>query len=230
MEQDNDDNKNQNNSIRGKKWNELTSNQQAALIAFKNVQERKAKQKAKLEAQEKQEEKKTAEEFEKVWNVMTESEKEAIRAYKKSQRKPIEDDRPISQKSWFELTEEEKGAKLALRDAFARLKEQENPYHPYLNKTHKESVERKLKKIAEWRKSPLDLETALREQREREKPIEEKPDWVTADQWNLMPSVSWWEKSREKEQYLAQLPKVTKEEALEQISRLRNEKNWNQGA
>jgi hypothetical protein len=43
----------------------------------------------------------------------------------------------------------------------------------YLNQFHRESEQRKMKQIAEWRKSPVDLQTALKQQRERERLVKE---------------------------------------------------------
>ena len=43
----------------------------------------------------------------------------------------------------------------------------------YLNQFHKESTERKMKQIEEWRKSPVDLEGALKRQRIREQQARE---------------------------------------------------------
>jgi len=45
----------------------------------------------------------------------------------------------------------------------------DNPYHPYLNKFHKESTEKKLAYLKEQSKSPIDFEKALKHQKEFEK-------------------------------------------------------------
>ena len=56
-----------------------------------------------------------------------------------------------------------------------------------------------------------------------------KPDWITQEQWDNVPSVQWWEDVRHKKIYLEQSKPVTVEEALAQMERLRNSKNWNEG-
>jgi hypothetical protein len=43
----------------------------------------------------------------------------------------------------------------------------------YLNQFYKESAERKMKNIAYWRESPIDLKQALVNQRERKRLIKE---------------------------------------------------------
>jgi hypothetical protein len=57
-----------------------------------------------------------------------------------------------------------------------------------------------------------------------------KPDWITDKQWENVPSVQWWEDSKLKKEYLEQSKPVTVEEALAQMERLRNSKNWKEGA
>lgn len=57
-----------------------------------------------------------------------------------------------------------------------------------------------------------------------------KPDWITDKQWENVPSVQWWEDSKLKKEYIEQSKPVTVEEALAQMERLRNSKNWNEGA
>ncbi len=57
-----------------------------------------------------------------------------------------------------------------------------------------------------------------------------KPDWITDKQWNNVPSVQWWEDQKLKKDYIKQSKPVTPEEALAQMERLRNSKNWNEGA
>jgi hypothetical protein len=57
-----------------------------------------------------------------------------------------------------------------------------------------------------------------------------KPDWITKEQWNNVPSVQWWKDTKLKKDYLEQSKPVTPEEALAQMERLRNLKNWNEGA
>ena len=56
-----------------------------------------------------------------------------------------------------------------------------------------------------------------------------KPDWITDEQWSIVPSVGWWEDSKKMGESIAQSKPVTPEEALAQTIRLRNSKNWNQG-
>jgi hypothetical protein len=58
---------------------------------------------------------------------------------------------------------------------------------------------------------------------------QEKPDWITDKQWNTVPSVAWWEDSKKQGEYIEQSKPATVEEVQAQFSRLRNEKNWNQG-
>jgi hypothetical protein len=57
-----------------------------------------------------------------------------------------------------------------------------------------------------------------------------KPDWITDKQWENVPSVQWWEDSKLKKEYIEQSKPVTVEEALAQMERLRNSKNWKEGA
>jgi len=57
-----------------------------------------------------------------------------------------------------------------------------------------------------------------------------KPDWITEKQWKNVPSVQWWEDRRDGKIYIEQSKPVTTEEALAQMERLRNSKNWNEGA
>lgn len=57
-----------------------------------------------------------------------------------------------------------------------------------------------------------------------------KQDWITDEQWQAVPSVQWWENQRDGKIYLEQSKPVTVEEALAQMERLRNSKNWNEGA
>jgi hypothetical protein len=56
-----------------------------------------------------------------------------------------------------------------------------------------------------------------------------KPDWITEEQWDNVPSVQWWEDQKLKKDYLEQSKPVTPQEALAQMERLRNSKNWNEG-
>jgi hypothetical protein len=58
----------------------------------------------------------------------------------------------------------------------------------------------------------------------------QKPDWITEKQWNNVPSIQWWEDQRDGKIYIEQSKPVTVEEALAQMERLRNSKNWNEGA
>ena len=62
------------------------------------------------------------------------------------------------------------------------------------------------------------------------KAINIKPDWITDKQWDNVPSVQWWEDQRDKKIYIEQSKPVTPQEALAQMERLRNSKNWNEGA
>jgi hypothetical protein len=57
-----------------------------------------------------------------------------------------------------------------------------------------------------------------------------KPDWITQEQWENVPSIQWWEDQKQGEIYLEQAKPVTTEEALAQMERLRNSKNWGEGA
>ena len=59
---------------------------------------------------------------------------------------------------------------------------------------------------------------------------EKKPHWVTEEQWKAVPCVAWWEDRRRASESIARQKPVTVEEARAQFSRLRNEKNWSQGA
>jgi hypothetical protein len=56
-----------------------------------------------------------------------------------------------------------------------------------------------------------------------------KPDWITEEQWKNVPSVQWWEDQKQGEIYIKQSKPVTLEEALAQMERLRNSKNWKEG-
>lgn len=56
-----------------------------------------------------------------------------------------------------------------------------------------------------------------------------KPDWITDKQWKAVPSIGWWEDRKKGAESQAQLKPVTAQEAIDQCTRLRNEKNWNQG-
>ena len=57
-----------------------------------------------------------------------------------------------------------------------------------------------------------------------------KPDWISEKQWRNVPSVQWWENQKQGEIYIKQSKPVTTEEALSQMERLRNSKNWNEVA
>jgi len=48
---------------------------------------------------------------------------------------------------------------------------------------------------------------------------QQKPDWVTSRQWEMVPSVAWWENQRQTKVYLEQSPPVTPEEAQMQQKR-----------
>ena len=56
-----------------------------------------------------------------------------------------------------------------------------------------------------------------------------KPDWITDEQWKAVPSISWWEDRKPGAEYIKQSKTPTIQEAQAQFSRLRSEKNWNQG-
>lgn len=58
---------------------------------------------------------------------------------------------------------------------------------------------------------------------------EENPDWITEEQWKAVPSIAWRENSRKGAEFTQQSKPLTTEEVKAQFSRLRNEKNWNQG-
>jgi hypothetical protein len=58
---------------------------------------------------------------------------------------------------------------------------------------------------------------------------EQKPDWITDEQWGIKPLVSWWEDSKEQGESIAQSKPVSVEEARAQFIRLRSEKNWKEG-
>ncbi len=59
---------------------------------------------------------------------------------------------------------------------------------------------------------------------------QQKPNWITKEQWTAVPSINWWADSKKRMEYIAQSKPVTPEEALAQTMRLRNSKNWNQEA
>lgn len=104
----------------------------------------------------------------------------------------------------------------------------------YLNQFHKESSERMMKQVEEWRKNLIPASEASAKQFEMHKRIKNmetqtKPDWITEEQWKAVPSIGWWENNRKGAEHIAQSKPPTMEEALAQFSRLRNEKNWKQG-
>ena len=55
------------------------------------------------------------------------------------------------------------------------------------------------------------------------------PDWITDEQWKAVPSAQWWEDSRRCAEYLANAEPVSREEALAQFERLRQDPKWHQG-
>ena len=63
----------------------------------------------------------------------------------------------------------------------------------------------------------------------RKKEIQ-KPDWITDEQWDNVPSVQWWENQKQGKLYIEQSKPVTTKEALAQMERLRTSKNWSEGA
>jgi hypothetical protein len=57
----------------------------------------------------------------------------------------------------------------------------------------------------------------------------EKPDWITDRQWKAVPSEGHWLSQKRGAEYIAQSKPATPEEAIAQMKRLRNEKNWDEG-
>jgi hypothetical protein len=55
---------------------------------------------------------------------------------------------------------------------------------------------------------------------------QQKPDWITDQQWKAVPSVEWWEDARVKMQSIAQRKPLTPEGAKALFARLKSEKNW----
>lgn len=55
-----------------------------------------------------------------------------------------------------------------------------------------------------------------------------KPVWITDEQWKINPNVYHWEQERRGAESIARSKPATTQEKLEQITRLRNEKNWKQ--
>jgi len=58
---------------------------------------------------------------------------------------------------------------------------------------------------------------------------QQKPDWITDEQWKAVPSISWWEDRKQGAEYIKQSKPRTTQEVQAQFSRLRSEKNWKQG-
>lgn len=58
---------------------------------------------------------------------------------------------------------------------------------------------------------------------------QQKPDWITDEQWKAVPSISWWEDRKQGAEYIKQSKPLTTQEVKDQFSRLRNERNWKQG-
>jgi len=58
---------------------------------------------------------------------------------------------------------------------------------------------------------------------------QQKPDWITDEQWKAVPSISWWEDQKQGAEYIKQSKPRTIQEVQDQFSRLRKEKNWKQG-
>ena len=54
-----------------------------------------------------------------------------------------------------------------------------------------------------------------------------KPDWITAEQWKAVPSISWWEDQKQGAEFIKQSKPRTIQEVQDQFSRLRSERNWN---
>ena len=51
---------------------------------------------------------------------------------------------------------------------------------------------------------------------------EQKPDWITDEQWKGVPSIAWWENNKKIGESLARQKPSTVQEAQAQFSRLRN--------
>jgi len=58
---------------------------------------------------------------------------------------------------------------------------------------------------------------------------EQKPDWITDEQWKGVPSIAWWENNKKIGESLARQKPSTVQEAQAQFLRLRNSKNWSEG-
>ena len=56
-----------------------------------------------------------------------------------------------------------------------------------------------------------------------------KPDWITDEQWKINPNVYHWEQQRRGAESIARSKPATTQEKLDQITRLKSEKNWKQG-
>lgn len=57
---------------------------------------------------------------------------------------------------------------------------------------------------------------------------QEKPDWITDQQWAANPNIYHWEQQKKGMESLEQSKPVTAQEASAQFTRLRNSKNWSQ--
>lgn len=55
-----------------------------------------------------------------------------------------------------------------------------------------------------------------------------KPDWITEEQWKAVPNVQWWEDCKKRAESIARSKPATTQQKFDQITRLRNEKNWKQ--
>lgn len=87
------------------------------------------------------------------------------------------------------------------------------------------------KENKEASKEPLTLEelaTAANQLRDT-MDNQTKPDWITDEQWKINPNVYHWEQQKRGAESQAQLPPATTQEALDQFTRLKSEKNWKQG-
>ena len=134
-----------------------------------------------------------------------------------------------------------------------KLKEkmgQKNNYQmtKYLSKAHQEATEQKMKSVAQYQKSPKNwdkIDKQIQEHFEDHNQVNPnkrssekttamehqiKPDWITPEQWEVNPNIHHWESSRKAMESLKQSKPVPQQQAKAQFSRLRNSKNWNQGA
>ena len=125
-------------------------------------------------------------------------------------------------------------------DQLTRLRNEKNwKQGEYQSQKHKEVTEAKKRSIQEWQKSPLspeELDSLIEDHFQAHNQInpnkksnQTKPDWITDEQWKINPNVYHWEQQKRGAESQAQLPPATTQEALDQFTRLRNEKSWKQG-